>query len=52
MNLKERKEWLKKQINHLEDLSLWGDLSEQDEIWLESYKQEYKLLLEYGLEKE
>lgn len=40
------KEWLRKRIEHYEDLKLWGDLSKNEELWLASYKEYYQEILE------
>ncbi len=41
-----RKEWLEKQINELEDKSLFAELSKQDQLWLDCYHSEYEVILE------
>ncbi len=42
----ERKRWLEKQIDWLENQSLFAELSKQDQLWVDSYQIEYQEILD------
>ena len=45
MNRAKRKEWLLAKIRELIDKLEWGKDEEQDQIWLDSYREEYEMIV-------